>query len=140
MRRDLAPENWSRPARVTNGQFARIIGFVEADIRFLIESDAKATDWLDSHHDDGPRIITYDISRGRRGMRICSVEVRPRTQRDDHRACVTARLEDGSLLFVDRRAAERLPRRFGLTVRGLGSRRHLELALDGPGWGRLLYD
>jgi hypothetical protein len=31
---------------------------VAADADFLIESDASARDWLDSRHDDGPRIIS----------------------------------------------------------------------------------
>jgi hypothetical protein len=49
-------------------------------------------------------------------------------------------LEDGVQLLVDPRAAARLPARFGLTVRGLGPLKHLDLVLDGEQWGNLLYD
>jgi len=113
---------------------------VAADLRFLIEPDARARDWLDAHHDDGPRIIAFDVTRGRRGVRICMVEVRERSPKDAKRVCVTAALDDGTRIFIDRRAAERLPRRFGLTVRGVGSQQHLDLDLTGEEWGLLLYD
>jgi hypothetical protein len=49
-------------------------------------------------------------------------------------------MDDGTPLLIDRRAAARLPASFGLTVRGLGPLRHLDLDLDGEQWGRLLYD
>jgi hypothetical protein len=113
---------------------------VAADAAFLIESDASARDWLDSHHDDGPRIISYDVQRCRRGVRICNVQVRERSGRDDHRTYITAALEDGTRILVDRRAAERLPSRFAFTVCGLGPWKHLDLDLDGEQWGALLYD
>jgi hypothetical protein len=106
----------------------------------VIEPDAAALDWLDAHHDDGPRIISYDVRRIRRGARVCTVAVRERSKRDDSRSCVTAVLADGTRILVDRRAAERLPRRFGLTVRGRGTRTHLDLDLTGEQWGALLYD
>jgi len=73
-------------------------------------------------------------------MRMCMVQIRERSNRDEHRACVTASLDDGTRIFVDRRAAERLPPRFTLTVRGRGSRRRLDLNLTGEQWGALLYD
>lgn len=111
-----------------------------AEADFLIEVDASARDWLDSHHDDGPRIISYDVKRCRRGVRICNVQVRERSRRDDHRTYFTTALEDGTRIQVDRRAAERLPSRFALTVRGLGPLKHLDLDLDGEQWGALLYD
>jgi hypothetical protein len=40
----------------------------------------------------------------------------------------------------NQRAAARLPNRFGLTVRGFGPLKKLDLVLDGEQWGRLLYD
>jgi hypothetical protein len=49
-------------------------------------------------------------------------------------------LGDGTRLLVDRRAARRLPSRFGLTVRGLGPFKRLDLQLTGEQWGALLYD
>ena len=53
---------------------------------------------------------------------------------------VSATMEDCTRLLIDRRAAARLPSRFGLNVRGLGPLRHLDLNLDGEQWGALLYD
>jgi hypothetical protein len=47
---------------------------------------------------------------------------------------------DVKRLLVDRRAARRLPSRFGLTVRGVGPFRRLDLDLSGEEWGALLYD
>jgi len=42
--------------------------------------------------------------------------------------------------LIDRRAAARLPTsRFGLTVRGLGTMKHLGLDLEGEQVGELLY-
>jgi hypothetical protein len=49
-------------------------------------------------------------------------------------------MDDGTKFLIDRRAAARLPSHFGLTVRGLGPLRHLDLALEGEQWGTLLYD
>jgi hypothetical protein len=113
---------------------------VPAEPRFLIEADAAARDWLDAHHDDGPRIISFDVKRIRRGARICSVQVRERSPRDEHRAFIPAPIDDGTRIWVDCRAAERLPRRFALTVRGRRSRKHLDLDLNAEQWGALLYD
>ena len=48
-------------------------------------------------------------------------------------------LDDGTRFLIDRRAAARLPRRFGLTVRGFGRMKHLDLSLAGDQWGELLY-
>ncbi len=66
--------------------------------------------------------------------------VRDQTSNDDRRDFVTAVLGDGTRLLVDRRAARRLPSRFGLTVRGLGPFKRLDLQLSGEQWGALLYD
>jgi len=49
-------------------------------------------------------------------------------------------MDDGTKFLIDRRAAAKLPSRFGLTVRGLGRLKHLDLDLDGEQWGTLLYD
>jgi hypothetical protein len=49
-------------------------------------------------------------------------------------------LADGTVIFVDPRAAARLPSRFRLTMRGLGPFRHLDLELAAEQWGALLYD
>ena len=47
--------------------------------------------------------------------------------------------DEGRRVLVDRRAAARLPGRFGLTVRGLGPLKHLDLELEPEDWGELLY-
>ena len=111
-----------------------------ADAAFQIQADAGARAWLDSHGGREGRIISYDVKRCCGGGRICTVQVRERTRRDDGRTYVNAALEDGTQVLVDRRAAERLPSRFGLTVRGFGPLKHLALDLDGEQWGALLYD
>lgn len=105
-----------------------------------IRADAEARRWLDAHPATEPRVIAYDVTRCCGGARICSVSVRKRSGKDDVGRHVTAVLDDGTRMLVDRRAAERLPRRFGLTVRGVGPFRHLDLDLDGEGWATLLYD
>jgi hypothetical protein len=46
----------------------------------------------------------------------------------------------GTELLVDPRAAAPPPARFGLTVRGIGRFKHLDLVLDGEQWGPFLYD
>jgi len=48
-------------------------------------------------------------------------------------------MEDGTRFLIDRRAAARLPAGFGLTVRGMGPLKHLDLDLEGEQWGELLY-
>jgi len=52
----------------------------------------------------------------------------------------TGALEDGTRFLIDRRAAARLPSRLGLTVRGMGRFKHLDLDLEAEQWGTLLYD
>jgi len=44
------------------------------------------------------------------------------------------------VIGVDVRAASRLPDRFGLTVRGIGPLKHLDLDLEPEQWGKLLYE
>jgi hypothetical protein len=105
-----------------------------------VQADADAHTWLDSHPSPEPRVIAYEVKRCCGGGKICSVRVRGRSRGDDVDKCSTAILEDGTHFLVDRRAAVRLPSHFGLTVRGLGPFRHLDLDLDGEQWGALLYD
>lgn len=104
-----------------------------------ITADASARDWLDSHPTDEPQVIAYDVHRCCGGGAICRVSVRGLSRKDDTRSYVSATLQDGTTVLVDRRAAKRLPARFGLTVRGFGPMKHLDLALDGEQWGELLY-
>jgi len=107
---------------------------------FRVEADPKAQEWMRSHATKEPRVIAYDITRCCGGGKICSVSVRERSRKDDRRDYATAVLADGTRLLVDRRAARRLPSRFGLTLRGLGPFKRLDLQLSGEQWGDLLYD
>ena len=93
-----------------------------------------------SHTTEEPRVLAYDVKRCCGGGKICTVSVRDRSRKDDRREFETAVLGDGSTLLVDSRAARRLPPRFGLTVRGLGPFKRLDLDLSGEQWGALLYD
>jgi len=105
---------------------------------FEVEADAPARSWLDSHP-AAAYVIAYDVHRCCGGGKICQVQVRELSKRDrvDHH--ISAELADGTTFLIDRRAAARLPSRFGLTVRGHGRMKHLDLSLDGDQWGELLY-
>jgi len=107
---------------------------------FRVEADPRAEEWMRAHSTDEPRVIAYDVTRCCGGGKLCQVSVRPPTEKDRRRDYVTAVLGDGTKLLVDRRAARRLPSRFGLTVRGIGPFRRLDLNLSGEEWGILLYD
>ena len=71
---------------------------------------------------------------------MCQVSVREVSSNGDLARFVSGVLDDGIKVLIDRRAAARLPSRFGLTVRGIGPLKHLDLDLEGEQWGRLLYD
>ncbi len=105
-----------------------------------VKADANAEEWIRTHPTEQPRVIAYDVHRCCGGGKLCSVTVRNQSRNDDRRDFVTAVLGDGTRLLVDRRAARRLPSQFGLTVRGLGPFKRLDLELSGEQWGALLYD
>jgi hypothetical protein len=107
---------------------------------FRVDADPLAEEWMLSHATEEPRVIAYDVKRCCGGGKLCMVSVREHSPKDEHRDYTTALLADGTRLLVDRRAARRLPPRFGLTVRGLGPFRRLDLELSGEQWGGLLYD
>jgi hypothetical protein len=107
---------------------------------FRIDADRNAEKWMRSHITEEPRVIAYDVKRCCGGGKLCMVSVRERSRQDDRSDYATAVLADGTKLMVDRRAARRLPSRFGLTVRGMGPFRRLDLELSGEQWGALLYD
>jgi hypothetical protein len=107
---------------------------------FDVEVDDAAREWLNSHPATGSRLISYAVKRCCGGGKICLVQVRDASRRDDVSRHTPIALEDGAELLVDPRAAARLPSRFGLTVRGFGPLKHLDLVLDGEQWGNLLYD
>ena len=105
---------------------------------FEVGADARAQAWIEQHP-AAARVITYEVHRCCGGGKICQVGVRARSERDDESRYVTGRFHDGSEVLIDRRAAQRLPARFGLTVRGVGPLRHLDLDLEPDEWGALLY-
>jgi hypothetical protein len=107
---------------------------------FRLEADGRARAWLEQHPTDAPRVIAYDIHRCCGGGKICQVTVRTLSGKDDPGEFASGALDDGTTFLIDRRAAARLPLRFGLTVRGLGPLKHLDLDLEGEQWGTLLYD
>lgn len=106
---------------------------------FELDVDPRARRWLDSHQAGTTYVIAYDVHRCCGGGKLCQVTVRELSTRDTIADHVPASLEDGTRFLIDRRAAARLPSRFGLTVRGLGRIKHLDLSLDGDQWGDLLY-
>lgn len=106
---------------------------------FQVTADARAKVWLAAHPSDEPRVIAYEVHRCCGGGKICNVVVRTSSDRDDPLTYAPGLLEDGTRLLIDNRAASRLPTRFGLTVRGLGPLKHLDLDLDSEQWGELLY-
>ncbi len=105
---------------------------------FELQADEKALAWLAARPSAG-WVIAYDLHRCCGGGKICEVRVRERSARDRQEEYMTATLPDGARIMVDGRAAKRLPSRFGLTVRGLGPLKHLDLVLSGEQWGELLY-
>ena len=108
--------------------------------RFQVEADPSAREWLETHPAAGPRVIAYDVHRCCGGGKICQVKLRELSRKDDPGEYAAGEMDDGTKFLIDLRAAARLPSRFGLTVRGLGPLRHLDLNLDGEQWGTLLYD
>jgi hypothetical protein len=108
--------------------------------RFQIEADAPARRWLDSHPSAHVRVIAYEVHRCCGGGKICQVNVRERSPKDDHANFATGTLGDGTTFLIDQTAAARLPSQFRLTVRGFGPLKHLDLDLDGKLWGTLLFD
>jgi hypothetical protein len=113
---------------------------VAAEKKFEVEADPAARAWLDAHPCAGWRRIDYEVRICCGGGRIRDVRVRSAKTGDDDGDDVATALSDGTPLLIDRRAAARLPSRFGLTVRGLGPLRHLDLAMSPEQWGTLLYD
>ena len=107
---------------------------------FQLQVDAKAREWLQAHPSTAARAITYDVHRCCGGGKICQVSVREVSANDRPAQFVSGALDDGSEVLIDPRAAARLPWRFGLTVRGIGPFKHLDLDLEGEQWGRLLYE
>jgi len=106
---------------------------------FELEIDTKAQAWLAARPRPDALVIEYDVHRCCGGGKICQVSVRAQSIRDDPNDYARGRCVDGTEVLIDRRAAARLPYRFGLTVSGVGRWKHLDLQLDPDGWGDLLW-
>jgi len=100
---------------------------------FQVQPDAAARAWLESHPSLGPLVIAYDVHRCCGGGKICSVSIR------ESRTVEPGLVPAGPDFRIDPRAAARLPERIGLTVRGRGPFRRLDLDLEPEQWGELLY-
>jgi hypothetical protein len=103
-----------------------------------VEADDLALAWM-AARPSADWLVAYDVHRCCGGGKICRVTVREVSPRDDRAQHATATLAGGTRILVDGRAAKRLPPHFGLTVRGLGPLKHLDLELTGEEWGELLY-
>jgi hypothetical protein len=106
---------------------------------FELQLDDRAGAWLATQPAASTWVIAYDVHRCCGGGKICRVSVRKRSASDRLDEYKATALADGTTFLIDPRAAKRLPVRFGLTVRGLGRFKHLDLDLDGDEWGELLY-
>ncbi len=110
--------------------------------RFTVAADSAARSWMAEHHAprSEPVVVSYDVKPCCGGAKICSVRVGKGRGREAESGYVTTSLDDGTVLMIDPRAARRLPASFGLTVRGIGPLRRLDLELESEQWGSLLYD
>ena len=106
---------------------------------FNIHADDAAKNWLQKHEQTGPLVIAYEVHRCCGGGKICQVKVRPMSSNDEPAAFASGVTDEGGRVLIDGRAAARLPESFGLTVRGLGRLKHLDLDLEAEDWGELLY-
>src|SRR6202795_5199013 len=96
-----------------------------------LEANSTVRAWLNAHPTVAPRVIAYDVRRCCGGGKICQVKVRELSAKDNPGQFATGVMDDGTKFFIDRRAAARLPLRFGLKVRGFGGLKNLDLDLDG---------
>jgi hypothetical protein len=110
----------------------------EVPAAIQLDVDDRALAWLRAHPSSRPKVISYEVHRCCGGGKLCTVAVRELGESDRAKEHVAAELR-GETVLVDRRAASRLPARFGLTVRGIGRFRHLDLDLTPEQWGDLLY-
>jgi hypothetical protein len=106
---------------------------------FELVADPGARAWLDVHAGTEPFVIAYEVHRCCGGGKICQVSIRQVSRNVQTERCATGSTQDGTEFLIDRRAAARLPARFGLTMRGLGPWRYLDLELQAEQWGDLLY-
>lgn len=104
-----------------------------------VDVDNSAQEWLEAHERPAAVVIDYDVHHCCGGGKICEVRVRPRSAADDPGDYARVATSRGLSLFIDPRAKARLPRQFGLTVKGVGRWKHLDLQLTPEEWGDLLW-
>jgi hypothetical protein len=105
----------------------------------MLRADDQARRWLATQASARRWVIDYDVHRCCGGGKICQVNVRrlkANERRDGH---LPVRLASGITFLIDPRVARRVPATIGLTVRGIGPFKHLDLDLTGEQWGELLY-
>ena len=107
---------------------------------FQLEANHAARRWLDLHPQSRPLVIAYDVRRCCGGGKVCQVRFRELSSKDDPAQFASGRMDDGTRVLIDRRAAARLPQKFALTTHGLGRMKHLDVDLAPEQWGTLLYD
>lgn len=105
---------------------------------FRVDVDDRARSWINAHPSPA-WVVAYDVHRCCGGGRICEVSIRAMKTKDDPASYVAANADPDTRLLIDRKAAVRLPARFGLTLRGRGRWKHLDLGLEPDQWGDLLY-
>lgn len=106
---------------------------------FRVEVDESARAWLDAHERRSTVVIDYDVHRCCGGGKICEVKVRTSSTAGKSRRYERGATADGMDVLVDSRAMARLPDRFGLTVKGIGRWKRLDLQLQPDEWGELLW-
>ncbi len=111
---------------------------MQVALGFEIELDDRAREWVRRHPDERRLVIGYYERRCCGGGKVCDVSVRAEKRSERHELVRVGSVE-GRELLLDRRIANRLPRRLPLTVRGIGPLRGLSLALEGEDWAQLLY-
>jgi hypothetical protein len=98
---------------------------------FQIQLDEQARQWLEDHEIRSPIVITFDVTRGCGGTRVCDVWLRLNTAAAHRGKLVRIGSVAGRDVLLDARILETMPRRIPLTVRGLSVRRRLSLDLTG---------
>src|SRR5438552_16564186 len=83
-----------------------------ANAEFVVEVDAAARAWLDSHKSEGPRVITYEVHLCCGGGKICNVRVLIAPHRDDFSNYAVAVLPDRTKIVIDPERQRGCPRNF----------------------------
>src|SRR2546428_12444091 len=91
-----------------------------ANAEFVVEVDAAARAWLDSHKSEGPRGVTYEVHRCCGGGKICNVWGPKAPHRDDFSKYPVARFPGRTKIGIHPQRVARLPPQFRLTLPRFG--------------------